>query len=131
MRWRMKTCSVRAQGERPILRSARMRGTALVECAIVLPLLVLLLLGTMEVGRMVEVQQVITEAGAVGGRQASLGTQSNDQVRQSVLSYLSPARINTSNVTVSVTNLTHPDLEANQAIQLDDLEIQISMPVRD
>lgn len=109
----------------------RVRGTATVECAIALPLLVLILMGVMEVGRLVEVHQVIAAAGAVGGRQASLGTQSNAQVRQAVLDYLATAGIATPNATVTVNDLTTPGVDAAHAAQMDVMEIFVSVPAKD
>jgi Flp pilus assembly protein TadG len=50
------------------------RGAAAVELAVCLPLLVTLLLGMLEVGRMVEVQQVTCNSVREGARDASLGS---------------------------------------------------------
>ena len=50
------------------------RGVAAVEAALLLPLALLLMLGTWEVGRMVEVSQILNNAAREGGRSASTGS---------------------------------------------------------
>jgi len=54
------------------------RGAATVEFAVTLPLFLLLLLGTIEFGRMIQVQQKLTTASAVGARYASSGSSQVD-----------------------------------------------------
>ena len=112
-------------------RAQRRRGAAIVELALFLPFLFLLLFGTVEVGRVLDVQQVLTEAASTGGRQASLGTQTNAQVQQAVLNYLKSAGIPTKNVTVTISNLTRPSLDASQAVQLDNLKVSVTIPAGD
>jgi Flp pilus assembly protein TadG len=58
------------------------RGIAAVELALLLPFLLMLLLGTWEVGRMLQIQQSLTNAAREGGRQASTGLLTNSQVEQ-------------------------------------------------
>ena len=58
--------------ERP---SSRRGGTAAVEFAVCLPWIMFLLFGIWEVGRMVEVSQVMWGACREGARQASTGTE--------------------------------------------------------
>jgi Flp pilus assembly protein TadG len=50
------------------------RGAALVECAIVLPLLILITLGAIDAGQYVNVGQVVTDASREGARRASRNT---------------------------------------------------------
>ena len=69
----------------------RRRGTAAVEAAVLLPLALMLMLGTWEVGRMVEVSQILNNAAREGGRSASTGQNTNSQVQQTVLNYLTNA----------------------------------------
>ena len=113
------------------VRTYRRRGTALVELAIVLPLLILFLLGTIEVGRVLDVQQILAQAASTGGHQASLGTQTNAQVQQAVLNYLKSAGIPTTNAIISVANLTRPGVDASQAVQLDNFEVTVALPAGD
>lgn len=48
--------------------NVRRRGVAAVEAAVLLPLALMLMLGTWEVGRMVEVGQILNNAAREGGR---------------------------------------------------------------
>src|SRR5689334_20071830 len=91
---------------RPSARTRIRQGVAAVEFAVVLPFLLLLLAGIWEVGAMVEVQQILSNAAHVGGRQASTGLNTNAQVQQAVLQYLQNAGLPTQNVTVTVTDVT-------------------------
>jgi Flp pilus assembly protein TadG len=104
-------------------------GSAAVELAAVLPLLALLLLGIWEVGRLVEAQQLLSNAAREGGRQASTGTKTTAQVQQDVLNYLNNAGVNTTGATVTFTNLT--DASRNDptvAQQMDKLQITVTLP---
>ncbi len=49
------------------------RGVAAVELALLLPLILLLLMGLWEIGRAIDVQQLMSNAAREGGRQASTG----------------------------------------------------------
>src|SRR5262249_8726464 len=76
----------------------RRRGAAAVELALVLPLIIILLTGIWEVGRMVEVQQILSNAAREGARQASTGQITNADVEQVVVQYLNVAGIPTANI---------------------------------
>ncbi len=91
------------------------RGVAAVELAFVLPFLVILLLGVWEVGRMIEVQQILNNAAREGSRLAAQGliinqdsnptlikvTTGSPNVESAVRNYLREAGINTANMTVT------------------------------
>ncbi len=85
---------------RPALRNKR-TGAAAVEFAIVLPVFVLLVFGMIEYGRMVMVQQVITNASREGARQAVLDGATSAAVQTAVTSYLTGASVSGSSTTVS------------------------------
>src|SRR5262249_27745573 len=108
------------------------RGTAAVELAIVLPLLLTLVVGIWEIGRMVETQQIISNAAREGGRQAAAGSLTNSQVITVVRTYIEenlPAAAG-DNATITVTNLTS-GLDAGSANQLDHLQISITVNYND
>jgi Flp pilus assembly protein TadG len=111
------------------LYSRRRPATAAVEFACLSPLLLTLLLGIWEVGRMTHVQQVLNNAAREGGRQAAAGTKSIAEVQQSVITYLNNAGINTTGVVVTLTNLTSSSRnEPTTALQLDRYELTVDLP---
>jgi Flp pilus assembly protein TadG len=72
---------------------AARRGAAAVEFALVAPLLFLLILGMVEFGRMLMVQQILTNGAREGARKAVLPGVSDSQVNQTIDDYLSGAGI--------------------------------------
>lgn len=113
------------------LRARSRQGTAVVEVALLLPLIVILLIGTWEVGRMIEVQQTLSNAAREGGRQASIGQLTNSEVQQVVLAYLQQAGIPTGNAVVTVSDVTSPATDVRNATQLDQLRVTVSIPFGD
>jgi Flp pilus assembly protein TadG len=79
----------------------RRRGAAAVEFAIVLPVFVILVFGMIEYGRMVMVQQVITNASREGARRAVLDGATTTSVQTAVTSYLTNAKVNGGSASVS------------------------------
>jgi len=122
-------------------RRERRSGAALVELALVLPLIMLLLVGTLEVGRLVEVQQVLSNGAREGARQSSLGTLSSDQVSLVVCQYLAEAGLpdytSTRSTVVTVEVAPAPSYspwmtaDATSASKLDGLRVTVSIPAND
>jgi Flp pilus assembly protein TadG len=79
--------------ERAVAASWR-RGAAAVEFAICLPFLCLVLFGLVEVGRIVEVQQVTWNGAREGARDASMGQANLQAVTANVLQFLQSAEPN-------------------------------------
>ena len=81
-------------------------GAAAVEFAFVAPLFFLLVFGMIEFGRMVMIQQVITNASREGARKAVLDGASSSNVKSSVVTYMANGGVTiaTSNVTISPTD---------------------------
>ncbi len=77
------------------------RGAAVVEFAVVVPVFLTLVFGMIEYGRMVMVQQIITNAAREGARVAILTTATTSSVTSTVTTYLSNVSITGSTVTVS------------------------------
>lgn len=105
--------------------------TAAVEMAVVFIILVPVLLGTWEVGRLVEVQQLLKNAAREGGRQAATSNLSTSAVQQVVVNYLANYGITCSTSDVTVTNLTNssnPQLDPTLAAPLDQYQITVSIP---
>jgi Flp pilus assembly protein TadG len=105
-------------------------GLAAVEMGIILPMLLILLLGIWEVGRMVEVTQLLTNAAREGGRQASTGAKNADQVKETVVRYLHQNGITKVGPTdVKVVSLpSGADVEPMDAKQLDHFQVKVTIP---
>ena len=94
------------------------RGAALVELALVIPVLVVLLTGIVEFGHMFRTYEITTNAAREGARLAALpGNEENDYltVRQRVAAYLADARlpeIPASTITVAAEDMTIGTLSA-------------------
>ena len=69
------------------------RGTALVEFAVVLPLLFMLVFGIVEVGRAVTVQQIIVNGAREGARAAVMPKATDSEVHSTIDGYLTTAGI--------------------------------------
>ncbi len=99
-----RKCLTRSQRSlHKVFRSFRLyrRGAAVVEFAIVAPVLLLLILGMIEYGRLVMVQQVITNATREGARQAVLDGATTSGVRTIVNDFLAASRVSGAVVTVT------------------------------
>jgi Flp pilus assembly protein TadG len=109
------------------------RGAAAVEFAIVAPIFFLLVFGMIEYGRMIMVQQVITNAAREGARTAVLdgatitGSSGVDAV---VDNYLTSAKISTSATTIGVTvnNVSTTDLSTTSPG--DAIGVTVSIPFK-
>ena len=118
-------------------------GTATVEFAVVAPLVVGLLVGLLEVGQIVKVNQIVSNAAREGARSAStpitatgvntyaVNTYAN--VQTTVANYLTNAGItNQSGLTVTVSDVTQdnsgPQFNPSTANWLDQLQITVTLP---
>jgi Flp pilus assembly protein TadG len=110
-------------------RSCR-RGAAVVEFALLLPVLMTLLVGAWEGGRLIEINQILSNAAREGARQAASGQANSTQVQQTVLQYLQDAGLPATNAVVTVSDLTHSGDPSN-ATQMDQLKVSVSIPFKD
>lgn len=85
---------------------ARRRGSAVAEFAVVAPLLFLLLFGMFEFGRLVMVQQILTNASREGARRGILEQSTTAEVETVVTDYLSGSSIPGATVAVSPSPLS-------------------------
>ena len=106
------------------------RGVAAVELAFVMPFILILLLGMWEVGRMVEMQQLMSNAVREGARQAATGNFTNAQIQTVVTQYLTVAGIPTTNATVTVSDSTTGG-DVSTAVYLDQLSVSVTIPLSD
>jgi Flp pilus assembly protein TadG len=107
------------------------RGAAAVELALMMPILMLMLLGMVEVGMLVNAKQLLSNAAREGGRQASTAQRTVAEVEQVVRDYLRNAGLRTSNVSVAVSNLTSPASGTKGALQFDRIEVVVTVPFED
>ncbi len=82
-------------------RAAGRRGAAAVEFAVVLPVFITLVFGMIEYGRMVMVQQVITNAAREGCRRAIMDGATSQEVQDVVNNYLESAGITSATITIT------------------------------
>ncbi len=109
----------------------RRPAVAAVEFAVILPVILTLLLGIWEVGRMIEIQQILTNAAREGGRQAATGQLTNAQVQTVVTQYLQTAGLPVTHVVVTVQDLDTPANDVSNANYLDRLQITATIPIAD
>lgn len=82
------------------------KGAAIIEFAIIAPVFFLFVFGMIEFGRMVMVQQIITNASREGARVAVLDGTTVQNVKDTVNNYLSGARISGATVDVPTDPVT-------------------------
>jgi Flp pilus assembly protein TadG len=104
------------------------RGVATVEAAVTLPLVATLLIGVLEVGRMLDAQVILENAVREGSRQAAGGLYTNSQVQQVVLNYMIGAGLSTSGAAVTVSDVTTPGTDCSAANENDELQITVTVP---
>jgi Flp pilus assembly protein TadG len=94
-----------------------------VEFAIVAPLFVLFVFGMIEYGRMVMVQQVLTNATREGARIAVLEGATADEVRDAVVDYCTASQ-----VTVDTSDVTLDPADPSSASLGDPITVTIGIP---
>jgi Flp pilus assembly protein TadG len=92
----------------PARTGKRRRGAAATEFAVVAPVFFLMIIGFIEFGRALMVQQVLINASRVGARQASTSGATTAQVQSAVQAYTSGVAVNGVVVTVSPEPSTAP-----------------------
>ncbi len=124
-------------------RSTRRRGVATVEFAVALLwILPPLIIGVWEVGRLVEIQQILSNAAREGARQAATGQFTNSQIQSVVTNYLARAGLPTTNAQVTVSDLgtVNPSgspsgggagNDVSLAVYLDQLQVTVQIPFND
>lgn len=93
-------------------RKRQRSAVAAVECAIVLPLLTLLVLGAIDAGQFANVYQKVSDASREGARAAArYGTETTSQVKTTVMSYL--AEVSNGNSLAAAAQVTITDASGN------------------
>src|SRR3954465_14734266 len=96
-----KATSTRALRLRRLARASLRRGAAVTEFAIVAPVFFLMVIGFIEFGRALMVQQVLINASRVGARQATTTGATTAQVQAAVQAYTNGVTVNGVVVTVT------------------------------
>jgi Flp pilus assembly protein TadG len=104
----------------------RRRGAAAVEFAVVAPILLIMIFGMIDFGRMIMVQQLLNDAAREGARTAVVGGSSAADVAAGVAAMLDATSIRSTAVTIDV---TPSNLAGAQRGQL--VVVQLSVPFRD
>jgi hypothetical protein len=114
-------------------------GLAAMELVLVLPLILILLFGIWDFGRMVEVQQLVNNAAREGARLAAVGSRLDPNgserdilaadVQQTVINYLNRNGVNTTGIVVQFSNIDRPSAtDPYLAQHLDHLRINVQLP---
>ena len=101
--------------------------------AVVAPFILLILVGLLEVGRLVQVNAIVCNAAREGARKASTGANTFADVQSTVANYLTNAGItNQTGLTVTVYDVSQgnsgPQFNPSQAISLDQLQVTVTLP---
>jgi Flp pilus assembly protein TadG len=113
------------------------RGAVAVEAAVVMPVLLILLLGIWEVGRMIQVQQILVNSAREGARLAAGGyvnstPVTNTMVQTTVRDYLQSAGLPSTAVSgaqISLTCLSSPSwVDPADALPLDKFRVTVTIP---
>jgi len=95
------------------------RGAAVVEFAVIAPLFFLLVMGMIEYGRMMMVQQILTNASREGARRAVLDGVTASDVAASVQQYLTDSSVSGANVQVATGAPVPPDFAESMTVSVD------------
>lgn len=118
-------------------RTPGRRGSAVVEAAVVLPILLTMMLGVWEVGRMIQISQILDNAAREGARLAAGGyvngtAVTTAQVQTAVQNYLTAAGLPSAAVSGSQVTLTclatTPWTDPYQALPLDPYTVTVTIP---
>lgn len=102
---RQRVLNMKSKKKRRCVRPKHHMGAALVEFAIIAPLMILFTMGLIDIGRMTMVKQLLVNASREGARQASLPVATAASVQADVLQMLSNSGV-TGSVTLSPSDLT-------------------------
>ena len=106
------------------------QGSAMIELAFVLPVFLTLVFGILEIGRIVMVSQLVTEASRVACRLAVLTGVTATDVASEATTFLTAGGIATSAVTVTITGQTVAGGPINQTINLATIQEGLAICVK-
>ncbi|MBA3312767.1 MAG: pilus assembly protein [Planctomycetaceae bacterium] len=106
-------------------RVTRRRGAALVEFAVVAPVLIIFVMGMLEIGRAVMATEVLAHAARIGAREGSITTGTTSSVTSAVNDLLTAAGINGATVSVKVNG---GSTEVGSAKAGDEIAVSVTVP---
>lgn len=112
-------------------RRNRRRGAAAVEFAVVAPVFFLMIFGMIEFGRMVMVQQILTNASREGARLGVLDNIVESDVVQTVVGYASSGRVNVTSgdvTVVAIDDVTGAEKPYASSDYGDSIEVTVTVP---
>jgi Flp pilus assembly protein TadG len=118
-------------------KSKSRKGVAAVEFAVVAPLLLMFIIGMWEVGRLIEVTQIMANAAREAGRQAAAGQLTPAELTTLVQQYLAREGIPSANATLAIKNKgftgnpAPSDDDPRNATDLDQLQMTVTLPFKD
>lgn len=113
----------------PNPRPQKRRGVHLVEFAFVAPVLFALIIGIIELGRGLMVQQLLTEAARRGARSGVIEGTSSAKIKSAVTDYLGTVGVNGSNAGISVNDAPVDTVEAQNMPAYTEITVLVSVPV--
>jgi Flp pilus assembly protein TadG len=110
----------------PGLRSRR--GAVMAEFAIVLPVFILAIIGIIEFGRAVMVQQILVNAAREGARRAIITGATNDEVTELVDNYLTNASLGAPGREIGILDSDDSALDLEDANSHDLIKVVVTVP---
>jgi Flp pilus assembly protein TadG len=130
--------SPRCERDASTKRKRKRRGTAVVEFALVTPFLIILVLGMMEMSRMMMVKVALSDAARVGCQTGAMPGKSNQQIAADVLSVMSKSGFDTrrfdppalGSIVVTITDPNGNSVsDASVAVTDSTVSVQVTIPV--
>jgi Flp pilus assembly protein TadG len=106
------------------------RGTAVVEFAVFVPILATLMMGMFEMGRAMNVKDILSDAARKAGRTGILPNKATSDITTEASNILSDNSISTTNMTVTVLVNGAP-ADASTAQRGDQISVKVSVPAAD
>jgi len=104
------------------------RGAVAAEMAIVLPIFILAMIGIIEFGRAVMVQQILVNAAREGARRAIVQGATNDEVMELVDNYLLAASLGAPSREIGILDASDGALNLEDANSHDLIKVVVSVP---
>ena len=110
---------------------AKRRGIAMTEFVVVFPILFLAIIGIVELGRAVMVQQIVTNAAREGARRAVVPEATNDVVNTLVDNYLVQTSLGADTRTIEILGGDGQALDLSTANPKSVITLRVSVPYRE